>query len=361
MTDVRTLEASFRLSGTKHIQSFTAGFMLSSPGQIASFTASSKIKRVKSFTASALITDPNGTFRGSFTTADRDALPALQPQDTVLNSDATTAPSGINVTQAQFWTGSAWLSGTSMASPVSGVTNLFVAPTTAGWRVELGHPSLPIRYWNGTTTKFSVDNAGNVVVTGSVSAGSFIGGSIDIPSVGGAGFHVDSSGNFATGATSATSSAAAFSVTPSGTVTLKKQLVIYGSSADAAFNIASLLAGGFSFGDRTNATDTSIQRSAAGILSVTDLLELSSVTAPSAPSSTKVRIYDNGGTLYWKNATTTYDLSAVVGAALTMTLHAGAVSDSDFVSPTSGNFGIDTTNNRLYVRVGSTWRYVEVT
>jgi hypothetical protein len=159
--DIKTLTADFVLSGTTHIHSFTADFALSSPGQTASFTADAKLKLIKSFTADALITDTRGTSRGTFTTVERDALPALQAQDTVLNIDADTTDQG-NVTRAQYWTGSAWLSGESMQSPVSGTTNLFVAPTTAGWRVELGDPSVPIRYWDGTNAKFQVDNAGQV-------------------------------------------------------------------------------------------------------------------------------------------------------------------------------------------------------
>jgi hypothetical protein len=38
---------------------------------------------------------------------------------------------------------------------------------------------------------------------------------------------------------------------------------------------------------------------------------------------------------------------------------AGTVSDTDFtVTPVSGMLAVDTSNRRLYVRVGSTWKYV---
>lgn len=216
MSEVRTLEASFALSGTTHIASFSASAMLSQPGQIASFAASGHLNHVRSFSAEALITDKSGTFRGTMLTAERDALPALQPQDTVLNIDATTAPNGVNVVQAQYWTGSAWLSGAAITSPVSGVTNLWTIPTTAGWRIEQGDPTYPIRYWNGTTTKFTVDNAGNVAISGSVTASSLVGGSIDIPSVGGTGFHVDSAGNFGVGGTTATNGRATIDASGAG-------------------------------------------------------------------------------------------------------------------------------------------------
>jgi hypothetical protein len=62
------------------------------------------------------------------------------------------------------------------------------------WRIELSgtNSTFPLRYWNGTTTKFSLDAVGNVIVSGVLTAGE-----IHIPSVGtGANsFHVDGNGN----------------------------------------------------------------------------------------------------------------------------------------------------------------------
>ena len=46
-------------------------------------------------------------------------------------------------------------------------------PAITGWRVEMSgvNSTYPIRYWNGTTTKFSLDKSGNVVISGSLVAG----------------------------------------------------------------------------------------------------------------------------------------------------------------------------------------------
>lgn len=63
-----------------------------------------------------------------------------------------------------------------------------------GWRVELaGVTSLyPIRYWNGATSKFSLDTLGNLLISGIISASE-----IHIPSIlaGVNSFHADSFGN----------------------------------------------------------------------------------------------------------------------------------------------------------------------
>jgi hypothetical protein len=65
---------------------------------------------------------------------------------------------------------------------------------TTDWRLELSGATstYPMRYWNGTTVKFSLDDAGNVVISGTLTAGE-----IHIPSAatGANSFHVDSSGN----------------------------------------------------------------------------------------------------------------------------------------------------------------------
>lgn len=43
-----------------------------------------------------------------------------------------------------------------------------------------------------------------------------------------------------------------------------------------------------------------------------------------------------------------------------MKTKAGALVDADFTSPVDGNFGLDTTNHRLYVRSGGTWRFLQL-
>lgn len=65
---------------------------------------------------------------------------------------------------------------------------------SAGWRVEISGvtATYPIRYWDGVTSKFSIDKNGNVVLSGSL-----IASEIHIPSVaaGANSFHVDVTGN----------------------------------------------------------------------------------------------------------------------------------------------------------------------
>jgi len=74
-------------------------------------------------------------------------------------------------------------------------------PATDGWRVEISgvDATYPMRYWDGTTTKFSLDKNGNVVISGSLVAGE-----IHIPDedTTANSFHVDSTGNVWLGCTS---------------------------------------------------------------------------------------------------------------------------------------------------------------
>lgn len=57
----------------------------------------------------------------------------------------------------------------------------------------------------------------------------------------------------------------------------------------------------------------------------------------------------------WIHGPTPWDFTA----ALTK---AGAVTDADFVvAPPDGTQALDTTNNRLYVRIAGTWRYTALT
>lgn len=64
--------------------------------------------------------------------------------------------------QHQFYTGSTYVGAQQLAAPESGNTRLFTVPTAGGWKVEIGDATYPIRYWNGTTTDFSVDSTGAV-------------------------------------------------------------------------------------------------------------------------------------------------------------------------------------------------------
>jgi hypothetical protein len=48
------------------------------------------------------------------------------------------------------------------------LSGLIQAPAATGYRVEIGDASFPLRYWNGTTTKFSLDSSGNLLLTGTI-------------------------------------------------------------------------------------------------------------------------------------------------------------------------------------------------
>lgn len=61
------------------------------------------------------------------------------------------------------------------------VTGLIQSPSASGYRIEIGNASLPLRYWNGTTTRLSVDTSGNVAITGAITATSgSITGTLDV-------------------------------------------------------------------------------------------------------------------------------------------------------------------------------------
>jgi hypothetical protein len=45
------------------------------------------------------------------------------------------------------------------------------SPDVTGWRLEIGDSNLPILYWDGITTNFSLDDAGNIFVTGNIRFG----------------------------------------------------------------------------------------------------------------------------------------------------------------------------------------------
>jgi hypothetical protein len=69
-------------------------------------------------------------------------------------------------------------------------------------------------------------------------------------------------------------------------------------------------------------------------------------------------------------ADNTYDIGAAgatrprnlfVGGAVATGVKAGAPVDADVNTPTDGMLRVDTTNHRLYVRDGGTWRYATLT
>lgn len=58
------------------------------------------------------------------------------------------------------------------------------------------------------------------------------------------------------------------------------------------------------------------------------------------------------------------DRMAVAGSLLKLYTKSGAIGDGDipgyFTGAATGSIGVDTTNSRLYVRVGSTWKFVNL-
>lgn len=98
----------------------------------------------------------------------------------------------------------------------------------------------------------------------------------------------------------------------------------------------------------------------------------------SGDASDRVRVMANGdiawggggGTpdtlLQFANGAITFPTRPLSAPGLVRTkTKAGALNDTDidsaYTGPTSGLIGVDTTNNRLYVKVGTVWRWVALT
>ena len=272
-----------------------------------------------------LSVDTDGSFRGVMTTDERDALDPLFTGDSVVNIEDSEQPH-------HRWNGSTWIAAEKhMGSVHQGKERVFSLPTQGTWRVDLANRQYPIRYWNGTTTRFSVDASGNVSTTGNITAAS-----VDIPGVGQQGIHIDgSTGNMSIGGYSAVFTG----------LTVEEQLAIDSSSfgADAIlvydssqssqdsnrawieglgtigtreiFGVKPLYSdtsyystlgySSLSFGDGTgNGQDIALERTASAILTIYDIrhstgitLELKERTAPSAGGTNTVRIWaeDDGG------------------------------------------------------------------
>jgi hypothetical protein len=233
------------------------------------------------------------------------------------------------------------------------------------WRFEIGDATYPARYWDGvdtTTThqKFSVDAAGNVVVSGTLAAGA-----IDIPGTGSTGFHVASDGETGIGGTTAVNGK--FHVAPTtGDVTSAGSFIISGTGSFKTGTSGSRLELGAGKGDidifavdgtrhRFTPQNSNILHldltngsAASGTLRVRNAyasgvatlqvigssssksaylvsdnagygyLQLEEGSAPGTPTANSVSVYakDKAGVsaLYWKNdAGTEFDLSAAGG------------------------------------------------
>lgn len=205
----------------------------------------------------------------------------------------------------------------------------------------------------------------------------------------------------ASGAVSLTSAGTALSVTNNATV--GGTLGVTGTSTLGAVNSSgavSLTASGTALAVTNNAT-------VGGTLGVTGVLTASgSVTA--SPDASNVAYYASGGyfrvqrassinAAYWSWVTNDTNARCLIDAAglitwgsgsasgdttlyrsaanvlktddqfvatdgLTTRVKAGVVADTDFTAtPASGTIAVDTTNSRIYVRVGSTWKYATLT
>lgn len=135
---------------------------------------------------------------------------------------------------------------------------------------------------------------------------------------------------------------------------------------DPRFNMTA--AGGMGWGDGTGGADTNLYRSAADTLACDDQFVLTRDAAGANSLTLTGTTAGNGLTVgtdtnlfraaanFWR---TDDQFHAVDG--ITTRVVAGVVSDGSFtITPGSGTIAIDTTNSRIYVRVGATWKMVAV-
>jgi hypothetical protein len=141
--------------------------------------------------------------------------------------------------------------------------------------------------------------------------------------------------------------------------------------------------GKMEWGDGTAAGDISFERSAAAVLLMNDaFLRVQRDSSSDAAFGTLVTsdsvdrfIVRASGVQEWGDGSAARDVNEYRAAAnvlktddqfravdgITTKIVAGVVSDGSFTAtPESGTIAIDTTNSRIYVRVGSTWKFVAV-
>lgn len=209
--------------------------------------------------------------------------------------------------QQHYWTGTEWLAGDKMQVPEAGVTRLFSVPTTVGWRVDIGDSTYPIRYWDGTETRFSVNSAGLTTST-SMTAKSIVITQGDADTVAAsiqaadAGFASDLTQWAYFGGTVGSK------VTKDGDFRTVTSLSLWENFTDAAPGIT-LFAGStpastyIQFGDGTGGLNTasleyysSLTMRVSRHLHMVGYTEYDEMTAPSAPAANTVRLYsdDNG-------------------------------------------------------------------
>jgi len=149
----------------------------------------------------------------------------------------------------------------------------------------------------------------------------------------------------------------------SGVFEIEREGLIYDAlvtrlvgDADNRFTLE--IDGAMTWGDGVNGRDTKLYRLGPSRLGLPDgdSFQLVSGSLGWGPVGAQTSfIYElNPGRMY-----TPQTFSAADG--LTTKARAGAISDGNFsVAPVSGTMAVDTTNNRFYVRSGSTWRYVQL-
>ncbi|MEX0755708.1 MAG: hypothetical protein WD556_11425 [Actinomycetota bacterium] len=116
---------------------------ISKPRSLAT-TFDAYLSRQLATTFDTLIVNPDGTFRGVVAdSVERDAIEGLQPSDKV---------SVVDVDEEQFHRGAGvWVGSARLQTPEAGVVQTLGAILEGGWRVELGDPSYPLRYWDGAS------------------------------------------------------------------------------------------------------------------------------------------------------------------------------------------------------------------
>lgn len=91
--------------------------------------------------------------------------------------------------------------------------------------------------------------------------------------------------------------------------------------------------------------------------------EIFYITAHTAAATTATIVRGREGTTArqhdrdtrWSNVMTLWEVFPAI-------IKAGAITDADFThAPPDGTMGLDTTNNRLYVRIATVWKYAGLT
>lgn len=140
--------------------------------------------------------------------------------------------------------------------------------------------------------------------------------------------------------------------------TTASDAIITGLTTDTGSRFTIEAGGEHQWGDGTAAADTVLSRIAVGTLGLAsgDNFQIVSGSLYFGPAGAWTSsMYElAAGRIYTGQSFRAND-------GLITKVKAGAVADADFTNtPASGTLAVDTTNSRLYVRVGSVWKYVAV-